>query len=76
MPFQARVGGKWVGGKPEKEILDYDLFPSSLKTFSYSHANTSSFSAATRASANSTILEERSGALLRGSPAPSAAVPP
>lgn len=43
VPFQARGGGE-----QEKEILYYDLFPSSLKTFSYSHANISSFSAATR----------------------------
>lgn len=34
-----------MGGRRRKY---YDLFPSSLKTFSYSRANISSFSAATR----------------------------
>lgn len=41
VPFRTGNGG----GKPEKEALE--IFPSSLKTFSYTCANISSFSAAT-----------------------------
>lgn len=33
-------GGEW---EAREEILYYDLFPSSLKIFSYRHANISSF---------------------------------
>lgn len=62
---QGLGGGGWVGVKPEKEILYYDLFPSSLKTFSYRHANISSFSAAMRSQRQLHYL----GREVQGSPA-------
>lgn len=67
VPFQATGGGK-----PEKETLYYDSFPSSLKTFSCSRANTSSFSAATRSQRRILSLGGADRALLRA-PLPSVA---